>query len=89
MYLEKPIQNDIDALSAFSHKEGGMDFSGLIIMREGIPTMNFGKYKDQEIAQVVKDDQGYLVWLLNQKLTNEKGEEDWIYTLKYYLGNKN
>jgi exodeoxyribonuclease X len=48
----------------------------------------FGKYKGQEIAEVLKIDRGYLEWLLNQKLTNggEEAEEDWIYTLRHYLG---
>lgn len=46
---------------------------------------NFGKYKDKLIAEVAQTDHGYLEWLLKQKLENEGGEEDWIYTLQYYL----
>ena len=47
---------------------------------------NFGKHKDKLISDVVKTDKGYLEWLLNQKLTANDNDEDWIYTLKYYLG---
>ncbi len=47
---------------------------------------NFGKYKDTLIADVVKTDKRYLEWLLGEKLKNEANDEDWIYTLKYYLG---
>lgn len=48
----------------------------------------FGKYKGQEIAEVVKMDRGYLEWLLNQKIQNggEETDEDWVYTLRHYLG---
>lgn len=46
---------------------------------------NFGKYKDKKIEQVAKEDKGYLEWLLKQKLSAEADDEDWIYTLQYYL----
>ncbi|MDD5152413.1 MAG: exonuclease domain-containing protein [Candidatus Pacebacteria bacterium] len=48
----------------------------------------FGKYNGKTIAEVAKTDRGYLKWLLEQKMQNEADEEDWIYTLKYYLENK-
>lgn len=51
-------------------------------------TFNFGKYLDKPIADVAKTDAGYLKWLLDQKKQNPADEEDWIYTLEYYLGNK-
>jgi len=47
---------------------------------------NFGKYKDKTLEEVVKTDKRYLDWLLGEKLKNEAGDEDWIYTLKYWLG---
>jgi len=46
---------------------------------------NFGKHKDEQISDVVKTDKNYLEWLLTQKLTTND-DEDWIYTLKHYLG---
>lgn len=47
---------------------------------------NFGKYKDKTLQEVSKTDKRYLEWLLGEKLKNEAGDEDWIYTLKHYLG---
>ena len=47
---------------------------------------NFGKYKDKTLEEVAKTDKRYLEWLLGEKLKNEAGDEDWIYTLKHYLG---
>ncbi len=47
---------------------------------------NFGKYKDKTLEEVARTDKRYLEWLLGEKLKNEAGDEDWIYTLKHYLG---
>lgn len=47
---------------------------------------NFGKYNEKPVAEVAKIDRGYLQWMLDQKMQNEGDEEDWIYTLKHYLG---
>lgn len=49
-------------------------------------TFTFGKHNEKTIADVAKIDRGYLEWLLAQKMQNENDEEDWIYTLKHYLG---
>ena len=45
----------------------------------------FGKHKDRTLAEVAKTDRGYLEWLLKQKLETGEEDEDWLYTLKYYL----
>ncbi len=46
----------------------------------------FGKYKDKMLAEIVQIDRGYLEWLYKQKLTDGEGDEDWLYTLRHYLG---
>lgn len=50
----------------------------------------FGKYKNTSVEEVAKTDPGYLSWLLEQKKNSEQPEmeEDWIYTLEYYLGKR-
>ncbi len=48
---------------------------------------NFGKYKDKKIEEVVKSDRRYLEWYLNKKMEEGGTDEDWIYTLEYYLKN--
>lgn len=45
----------------------------------------FGKHKGMRVEEVAKIDRNYLAWLLNEKLKNPIGEEDWIFTLKQYL----
>src|SRR3989344_437797 len=49
-------------------------------------TFKFGKYNGKRIEEVIKIDKGYLEWLLAQKLNGDGIDEDWIYTLKHYLG---
>ena len=47
---------------------------------------NFGKHNGETVEEVAKIDRGYLDWMLAQKEQNADNEEDWIYTLKHYLG---
>src|SRR3989338_804461 len=49
-------------------------------------TFKFVKHNGKRIEEVVKIDRGYLQWLLEQKLNGDGIDEDWIYTLKHYLG---
>lgn len=46
-------------------------------------SLRFGKYAGKKIADIAKEDRGYLEWLLKEKRKN--AEEDWIATLEYYL----
>jgi len=52
-------------------------------------TFNFGKYAGKKVSEVSLVDQGYISWMLNQKImTRESGgenDENWIYTLDHYL----
>lgn len=48
--------------------------------------INFGKYNGKEIEMVAQVDRGYLEWLLAQKENSDQIDEDWIYTLRHYLG---
>lgn len=57
-----------------------------------VKKFNFGKYIDRKVSEIATEDAGYLAWLLNQKImARERGEENdenWIYTLDYYLNPK-
>jgi len=52
-----------------------------MFMRE----LTFGKHKGMRVEDVANVDPGYLSWLLNEKLKNPAGEEDWIFTLRKYV----
>ena len=47
---------------------------------------NFGKHNGKTVDEVSRMDRNYIEWMLAQKEQNPDNEEDWIYTLKYYLG---
>lgn len=53
-----------------------------------ISYFQFGKYKNMSVEEVASKDRGYLEWLLKQKMESDdiEMEEDWIYTLRHYLG---
>lgn len=48
--------------------------------------LNFGKHKGKRIEEVLQIDRGWLEWLLAEKEKSDQIDEDWIYTLKHYLG---
>jgi DNA polymerase III epsilon subunit-like protein len=53
-----------------------------------IKTMNFGKWARKGITslqEIARLDRDYLRWLLDEKLKKPEGEEDWIYSLRYYI----
>lgn len=49
-------------------------------------SFSFGKHIGKTVADVAKIDPGYLRWFLDTKEKEGPEDEDWIYTLKYYLG---
>lgn len=49
-------------------------------------TIRFGKYNGQKLENIAKTDRGYLEWLYSEKLKEESPDEDWIYTLRHFLG---
>ena len=57
-----------------------------------IRKFNFGKYAGEDVKKVAAENPDYLAWLLNQKvMTREQGgddDENWIYTLDFYLNPK-
>lgn len=50
-----------------------------------IKTLNFGKHKGRKVEEVLNIDRGWLEWLLREKENSDQVDEDWIYTLRYYL----
>ena len=51
-----------------------------------IRKLGFGKHKGKTVEEVLRLDHGWLEWLLGEKLKSSEIDEDWIYTLKHYLG---
>lgn len=47
---------------------------------------SFGKHSGKTVKEVASIDRPYLEWFLSTKEKDSPDDEDWIYTLKYYLG---
>ena len=60
------LKNDIDQLSAFSAHTRNVDMMGRIVYDDaGRETFNFGKYKGQAVADVLRKDPSYYAWMMN------------------------
>lgn len=64
------LKNDVAYLSEFSSFTHNADFAGRIVYDEnGVEIFNFGKYKGQKVADVLKKDPGYYGWILGGDFT--------------------
>lgn len=64
------LENDIHFLSEFSCFNRNVDFAGRMIYDDnGVEVFNFGKYKGQSVAEVLKKDPGYYGWILGNDFT--------------------
>jgi len=60
------LQNDINFLSHYSSFNNNVDFAGRMIYNDkSEEVINFGKYKGQKVADVLKNDPGYYSWIMN------------------------
>ncbi len=60
------LQNDINYLSQYSSFNNNVDFAGRMVYNDkGEEVINFGKYKGQLVAEVLKNDPGYYSWIIN------------------------
>ena len=64
------LQNDMAFLSEYSSFTRNVDFAGRMVYNEqNIPIFNFGKYKGQSVAEVLRKDPGYYSWMLQGDFT--------------------
>lgn len=59
------LENSVDALSEFSSINNNVDFAGRMIYNEkGEEVINFGKYKNHLVTDVLKKDIRYYSWIM-------------------------
>lgn len=59
------LPNDMDALSEYSSHNNNVDLAGRVVRDDkGVPVINFGKYKGQPVADVLRRDPGYYGWIM-------------------------
>lgn len=89
LVLEKLFERLIDKIK----KEENLDDKGALAMMMDISSkpslmysFSFGKHMGKTVADVARQDPGYLKWFLETKERDNPEDEDWIYTLKHHLG---
>lgn len=64
-HYPEELQNDMAFLSEFSRMSDNVDFAGRMVYNEkGEIVFNFGKYKGQKVADILKVDPGYYGWMI-------------------------
>ena len=64
------LENDVKFLSEYSCFTKNVDFAGRIVYDDnGVEVFNFGKYKGQLVAEVLRRDTGYYGWIMNSDFT--------------------
>lgn len=58
-----PIQNDMQVLGDLT-KNNMVDFAGRMVLKEGKPVFNFGKYIGRSVLEVLKLDPSYYDWIM-------------------------
>ncbi len=66
-FHEQPLKNDIEYLANMGGRPKTLDYAGRIILKDGVPTVSFGKYRDTSVKDVLRRDRNYFDWI-------EKGE---------------
>lgn len=64
------LENNVRFLSEFSTQKKNVDLAGRMVYDEnGVERFNFGKYKGQAVAEVLKKDPGYYGWIIGNNFT--------------------
>ncbi len=70
--IESPIENDIDKLHIFCRGDlVSLDFAGQIIMKNGVATLNFGKYKNSPVVPTLVNDSNYFDWIMKSHMSSD------------------
>jgi DNA polymerase-3 subunit epsilon len=58
------LKNDVPALHNFSNPEVYVDYARRIVMKDGQPVFNFGKYKGRKVEEVFTLEPQYYDWMM-------------------------
>ena len=68
-YHEQALKNDIEFLSSVGGRPRNVDYAGRIILKDGVPTISFGKYRDKSVKEIFQRDPAYFSWIENGEFT--------------------
>lgn len=58
------LGKDVNALHEFTGGDDFVDYARRMILKNGVPVFNFGKYKGQAVADVFKKEPQYYDWMM-------------------------
>ncbi len=73
-------------MEKLSREEALKEMTDISTLPTLFKTIPFGKHRGKQMADIAKEAPDYLEWLLAEKIKKPAGEEDWIYSIKFYLG---
>ncbi|MCB9047563.1 MAG: 3'-5' exonuclease [Chitinophagales bacterium] len=60
------LENDVKALHNFTNgEEGIVDYARRMVLKDGAPIFNFGKYKGRKVEDVFNEQPQYYDWMMN------------------------
>ena len=59
------LGKDVSSLHEFTGGDDFVDYARRMILKDGIPVFNFGKYKGQTVESVFKKEPQYYDWMMN------------------------
>ena len=67
---EEPLQNDVAYLSKYSCQTRFVDYAGRIALNDADePVFNFGKHRGKRVADVLKSEPSYYIWMMEGDFT--------------------
>jgi DNA polymerase-3 subunit epsilon len=58
------IGQDVPTLHQFTHTEAYVDYARRIVLKEGAPVFNFGKYKGRKVEEIFTVEPQYYDWMM-------------------------
>ena len=68
-FHEQALKNDVEFLSAVGGRSKAVDYAGRIILKDGVPTISFGKHRDRSVKEVFLKEPAYFGWIENGEFT--------------------
>ena len=63
------LGHDVPTLHQFTHTEDYVDYARRIIMKDGHPVFNFGKYKGRKVEEIFSVEPQYYDWMMQADFT--------------------
>ena len=63
------LKNDVEFLSEVGNRAKVVDYAGRIKMKDGVPTISFGKHNGKSVKEIYETERSYFSWIYNGEFT--------------------